>query len=69
MLNDNQKKLLAYIKNFIAEHGESPTIQEMANGLDASKGTAYGALQALVRKKFISQKSAGTYRGIKVIKH
>jgi repressor LexA len=57
-LTENQQKVLEVIKEFQAEHGYPPTIDEMAGMIGKSKSTIYGYLIRLEKAKAIRRKAA-----------
>lgn len=66
-LTESQKKVLRYIRNFLAENGYAPTAQEIASEFKwGSKTAALDHLRALEKKKFLSRKN-GKARSIQLL--
>lgn len=62
-----QRQILEFIRNYIAEHGHSPTLQEIANAQGLSSlATVHEHLQAL-NKKGVIKRTDGSARGIELI--
>lgn len=54
MLTRSQAKTLAFISAFIEEHGHSPTVGEIAQGIGIeSRGTAHRYIQALIDEGYV----------------
>lgn len=68
--NDEIKmKMLNMIRNFINEHGYSPTVREIAESLSIkSTSTVQGYLEMLVKDELIT-KINGSARTIKILKN
>lgn len=65
-LTRRQKAAYEYIRNYIREMGESPTMIEIAEGLDIkSKGTVHRYVKRLVEVNLIEQEQ-GRWRNIKM---
>ncbi len=61
-LTERERAMLADIVLFCAEHGFSPTVRELAERLEMSRGTAHRTLVALKRKKRVSWSGSRTVR-------
>lgn len=67
-LYNRQKKILDFVNQYIAKHGTSPTLVEIAKAMRLSSlATVHEHLQALARKGVIRRLS-GIARGIEVLK-
>lgn len=53
ILTKKQKKMLDFIKKYISEHGEAPTLREMADFMGKTVSAAQFRLRTLVLKGFI----------------
>jgi len=54
-LNDRQRKILKYIKNYISKYGYSPNAKEIAGALDISTSAVYANLTILKAAGAISK--------------
>jgi repressor LexA len=67
MLTRRQKATYEYIKSYIQEMGDAPTMIEIAKGIGIqSKGTVHRYVQALVKAKLIEQEH-GRWRNMKIL--
>ena len=67
-LTDNQRAVLSFIQHYIASHGVSPKLQEIAEGIGiSSRGVAHRYVQALVDAGFLSI-DKGRHRGIRLLR-
>lgn len=67
-LTDNQRKTLDFIQRYIAIHGVSPKLQEIAKGIGiSSRGVAHRYVQALADAGFVKT-GGGKHRGIRLLK-
>lgn len=53
----DQRHLLAFIQDYRLEHGFSPTIKEIAVGIDLSKSATYVRLKALKEEGYVNFQS------------
>jgi repressor LexA len=68
ILTDNQRTVLSFIQRYIAAHGVSPKLQEIAEGIGiSSRGVAHRYVQALVDAGFLSI-DKGKHRGIRLLR-
>lgn len=68
MLTDNQRTVLNFIQRYIASHGISPKLQEIAEGIGiSSRGVAHRYVQALVDAGCLAN-DKGKHRGIRLLK-
>jgi SOS-response transcriptional repressor LexA len=65
-MTKTQAKLLAFIRDYIAEHGYSPMIREMAAGIGAHRETTRLALKRLHERGFIT-KNYRQQRSVRII--
>ena len=66
-LTDNQRAVLSFIQHYIASHGVSPKLQEIAEGIGiSSRGVAHRYVQALVDAGLLSI-DKGKHRGIRLL--
>lgn len=66
-LYKRQKQIVDFIAQYIASHGHSPTLQEMAESMNLSSlATVHEHIAALVRKGVI-KKYEGSVRGLEII--
>lgn len=67
-LTDNQQAVLNFIQRYMASHGVSPKLQEIAEGIGiSSRGVAHRYVQALMDAGFLSI-DKGKHRGIRLLK-
>ena len=67
-LTDKQRLTLDFIERYVAIHGVSPKLQEIAEGIGIrSRGVAHRYVQALIDNNFIAMDN-GRHRGIKLLK-
>ena len=52
-LTERQKEILDFIKNYIRENEDSPSLQEIADHFSVTSPTAHKILDALQQKDFI----------------
>jgi len=64
-LTPKQKKTLRAVRDWIAQRGEAPTIQELAEALDVTPSTAYASVKQLLNKGYLRHE-AGRRRGISI---
>lgn len=68
MLTDNQRTVLNFIQRYIASHGISPKLQEIAEGIGiSSRGVAHRYVQALVDADYLAN-DKGKHRGIRLLR-
>ena len=68
MLTDNQRTVLNFIQRYIASHGISPKLQEIAEGIGiSSRGVAHRYVQALVDAGYLAN-DKGKHRGIRLLR-
>jgi repressor LexA len=66
-LTDNQRKVLGFIQSYVADHGVSPKLQEIAEGIGiTSRGVAHRYVQALVDAGYV-ETSSGRHRNIRLL--
>jgi len=65
-MTKTQARLLAFIRDYIAEHGYSPMIREMAAGIGVGRDTARLALKRLHERGFIA-KDRYQQRSVRII--
>lgn len=64
---DRRRKIVAFIKRYIAKNGFAPSIEEIAEGVELSSKTAVRHhLQKLVQDGHVTMQ-AGKYRSLRVI--
>ncbi len=61
-----QARVMRLIADFRAEHGVSPTLKEIAEGIGKTKPTAYGHITSLIRKKAV-RKEPSEARSIQIL--
>jgi repressor LexA len=67
-MRDSERKTLAFIQTFVASHGYSPKLHEVAEGIGIhSKGTVSRYIQALIDGGYL-QKEVGKSRGLTLVK-
>lgn len=67
-MRDSERKTLAFIEQFIAEHGYSPKLHEIAEGIGIrSKGTVSRYLEALIDGGWLAKRQ-GKSRGLELLK-
>jgi len=67
-MRDSERKTLAFIEQFIAEHGFSPKLNEIATGIGiSSKGTVSRYIQALIDQGALA-KAQGKQRGLSLLR-
>ncbi|MFZ1106767.1 MAG: helix-turn-helix domain-containing protein [Rhodomicrobium sp.] len=59
-----QHKVLQFIKEYIAEHGYSPSHEEMAQALDMHTSTTSRVVSALAQRGYVEK--VGRWRNIKL---
>ncbi len=57
-MTKTQALVLAFIRNFIAEHGFSPSAKEIAAAVGVHESTASAAVTGLVERGFLIRKGA-----------
>jgi len=67
LLSPRQRAALDWIKQFIAEKGVSPTLQEVADGLGVSKITVYEYVNQMEKKGWVSRGEKFSRRSIIVL--
>ena len=66
MLTSLERKMLQYIRGYLAQHGQGPTLTEIGEALgQSSKGTVHRYVQALIDKGFLLRTERG-WRGIRL---
>ena len=61
-----ENRMLRYIRRYLAQHGQGPTLAEIGDGLGInSKGTVHRYVQALVDKGYLHHTERG-WRGIRL---
>jgi len=61
-----EQKMLRFIRNYLAQHGQGPTLNEIGTTLGmSSKGTVHRYVQALVEKGYLHHTERG-WRGIRL---
>ncbi len=61
-----EQKMLRFIRNYLAQHGQGPTLNEIGITLGiSSKGTVHRYVQALVEKGYLHHTERG-WRGIRL---
>ena len=67
MLTDSQRKTLAFIRHYIAQHGYAPKLQEIAAGIGIqSRGVVHRYVQALIAEGHLKNTS-GRHRGLQLV--
>lgn len=67
MLTDKQRAVLDFIQRYIATHGVSPKLQEIAESINInSRGVTHRYIQALAEAGFLSI-DRGKHRGIRLL--
>ena len=65
-LTPRQLQVLRFIRDFRAEHGYSPTMQEIGDHLDLTKVTAFEHVASLVRKGVLARGAKHRARSLRV---
>ncbi len=66
MLTSLEQRMLQFIRGYLAQHGQGPTLTEIGEALgQSSKGTVHRYVQALVDKGFLLHTERG-WRGIRL---
>ncbi len=65
-MTKTQYRLLAFIRDYIAEHGYSPTLKEMAAGIAMHPETARLTLKRLHERGFIAR-DRYQHRSVRII--
>ena len=69
MLTERQQDTLDFIRNYIQNHGRSPLVAEIAEGLGiSSQGTTHRYIQSLVDAGLI-ERHVGRTRGLLLVEH
>lgn len=67
MLTDSQRKTLAFIRHYVAQHGYAPKLQEIATGIGIqSRGVVHRYVQALIAEGHL-ENTAGRHRGLQLV--
>lgn len=67
MLTDSQRKTLQFIRQYVAQHGYAPKLQEIAEGIGiSSRGVAHRYVQALIEAGYL-ENSSGRHRGLRLL--
>ena len=67
MLTDSQRKTLAFIRHYVAQHGYAPKLQEIASGIGIqSRGVVHRYVQALIAEGLLKNTS-GRHRGLQLV--
>lgn len=65
-MTDLERKILAYVSGYIAEHEKSPTLSEVGRALSIkSRGTVHRYVQSLIKKGQLRRKGSG-WRNIRL---
>ena len=64
-VSKQQKRIIEFIKDYIEQHNMSPTIYEIANGLDIKASTVSAHIKAMQKKKLLTR--TRNARSIKLI--
>ena len=54
-VSKQQKRIIEFIKDYIEQHNMSPTIYEIANGLDIKASTVSVHIKAMQKKKLLTR--------------
>jgi len=66
MLTSLEQRMLRFIRSYLAQHGQGPTLTEIGDALgQSSKGTVHRYVQALIDKGFLLRTERG-WRGIRL---
>ncbi len=66
MITDSQRKTLNFIEHYVATHGYSPKLQEIAEGIGiSSRGVIHRYVQALIDEGYL-ENDPGRHRGLKL---
>ena len=63
-LTKKQKEILDFVKNYINEHGISPSLEEICSHFDKAIGTVHEHIEGLVKKGFLNK--TNNIRGIEI---
>ena len=67
MLTDSQRKTLAFIRHYVAQHGYAPKLQEIAAGIGIqSRGVVHRYVQALIAEGHLENNS-GRHRCLQLV--
>ena len=67
MLTDSQRKTLQFIRQYVAQHGYAPKLQEIAEGIGiSSRGVAHRYVQALIEAGYL-ENTSGRHRGLRLL--
>ena len=66
-LTRRQHQILDFFRGYVAEHGISPTLEEVANSFGVNKVTIFGHVSELERKGLLSRAAKGVSRGLQLV--
>ncbi len=67
-LTKRQRQILDFLASFHAEHGMSPTLEEIAAEFGVNKVTIFGHVAELERKGFLTRSQKGISRGLRLVR-
>lgn len=66
-LTRRQRQILDFYREYSAEHGISPTLEEVAQNFGVNKVTIFGHVSELERKGVLSRAARGISRGLQLV--
>jgi len=67
VITDSQRKTLAFIRHYVAQHGYAPKLQEIAAGIGIqSRGVVHRYVQALIAEGLL-ENTSGRHRGLQLV--
>ena len=66
-LTKRQRQILDFYREYSAEHGISPTLEEVAQNFGVNKVTIFGHVAELERKGVLSRAARGISRGLQLV--
>lgn len=66
-LTRRQRDILDFLRDYVEEHGISPTLEEIAAHFDVNKVTVFGHVAEMERKGVIRRRARGISRGLEIV--
>lgn len=66
-LTRRQNQILDFFRSYTAEHGISPTLEEIAQAFEVNKVTIFGHVSELERKGVLTRAAKGVSRGLQLV--
>lgn len=66
-LTRRQRDILEFLRDYVEEHGISPTLEEIAAHFDVNKVTVFGHVAEMERKGVIRRRARGVSRGLEIV--